>query len=1329
MPSEKMSGARIGFALLCGLAVCCSVMYITADGAESVLEAHAHDFAKSGPTSVDSEDVQKAGTIFTNTPDGRMRLTDYFSNVEKEIEAEEAARKRDVEAVRAQMARNFAFNQAARKKMKKRLLAHMAANAKAAHDHLETAMKFVQGKFAAAAALENKRWKAGKERSAKLRKRIAANKREAAKKLKIAVAAQQKARTALGAAMNARIKKTDAAVHKNAAQIKENAKQARKDLEKAVGKFDKKLNNAKAEAAKGRSKLAAQLARQNKSIRQWAANKMKVVAAQTAAKFRRVQNEMARDRAAADLALKAASSQMTASMNAMTALNNKRFAKTVKDIAAAKKEAKDKVNAAETQMKTKILLLRATVNKQVEHTHARISQLSGVVEKNKQAQARVNANVEAEAARMQKIGADRYAEHLKKDKELKGLIDKNKAATDARIKAMTAHYTMELNSVRATMKKNRAHASRELASHTAALYAAIAKGEKAQMETNKKLAHQTALAREDVEDALRGAKKDFASRMGALHSTIVKNDKKFEKKMDKLTGIVRADAVKNAEGRKQLGAIMKANKADLHNAVSEAIHKGEMRMMKAENKLKDMNKKTKAALNMRITAEITKQSKRANAQIEGLKLSSKEARDAMKKEMLYAVRDMAAEAKKNLAGAVKAAEKAFGDATAKEEKAAKANAADRAKIAADIADEKKIAARQLKDAVGSMEKSLLALKSETRKKIKKTNKRVTAYGDALKKEAEDVKALMSSNMKMLTQKISNAEEAATKKIGAANAASAAGFKAALATVKSEMNKAEKESNKKFSDFYGKMAKDREELESKLAGSVRDINDSIAKQAALADSRFSKTVKDINAARKEAASQVSDARKTFATSLASLTASVKDQETRLAGDIEVVAALELSNKAEQMRVNRRATAELKRIKDLVNDRTTKNTKARGKIRNLLNENKRAAAEEVNALDELFESKIAKIRSKAAANSIEAARDLTAATKKMYGTLADVQLKALYENKKTAAAIAKYEADAAGNIADSKKNFNARLNQLTNVVASNAKSVERGFEVLTGVIRDEKKSSKLDRELIVAQTHAMKQDMQKRITKAIQHGEAQAKRVAERARTNLSGMKKAMLVEISERVESTADTLFKTIQGNHQKLADNYLSLKAYAVTATSALKDYVTKGKGKNLSSLGDLLMTVSALSDVVEPKAEGIGFGSDTLPNIFTGEAVHLRDNGAVSKINGLVNEYTSVTNAVRMRWPMGLGKYLLSKLEESMLEKGVLQVDKVESRSGNFVFLNGHAVGLSNKLNDFESLAVRMAKYEAGLAKLTASLSGKVHHVIAAKKLAYVKPPEWNGQ
>merc|ERR1712005_54499 len=114
-------------------------MYVTADGAdvhETVLAPAKSVYGIGGPTSVDSEDVEKAGTVVTNTPDGRMRLTDYLTNVEKEIAAEEAARKRDVAAVKAQMARNFAFNQAARAKLQKAMLAKMAANAKKAKDDL-----------------------------------------------------------------------------------------------------------------------------------------------------------------------------------------------------------------------------------------------------------------------------------------------------------------------------------------------------------------------------------------------------------------------------------------------------------------------------------------------------------------------------------------------------------------------------------------------------------------------------------------------------------------------------------------------------------------------------------------------------------------------------------------------------------------------------------------------------------------------------------------------------------------------------------------------------------------------------------------------------------------------------------------------------------------------------------------------------------------------------------------------------------------------------------------------------------------------------------------
>merc|ERR1712227_910527 len=158
---------------------------------------------------------------------------------------------------------------------------------------------------------------------------------------------------------------------------------------------------------------------------------------------------------------------MDASLNAEAALESKRFAQNMKDIAAAK--------------------------------------------------------AEAEMKRMIAIGNKRYKEHLKKDKELGKLVAKNKAANDARMKAMAAHYATELDAVRATMKKNRAHASKMLSKKTAALYSAIAKSEQKQAAINGKLNSQLATARLDIADSLRAAKADFTKRMTNLHQTVAKN--------------------------------------------------------------------------------------------------------------------------------------------------------------------------------------------------------------------------------------------------------------------------------------------------------------------------------------------------------------------------------------------------------------------------------------------------------------------------------------------------------------------------------------------------------------------------------------------------------------------------------------------------------------------------------------------------------------------------------------------------------------------------------------------------------------------------------------
>merc|ERR1712164_34003 len=371
----KGSRARVAFALLSALAICCSVMYITADGdAETVLAARgytprANKFIGSGydirrPRSIESVDVKKAGMIVTNTPDGRMRLLKYLNKVEKQIAMESAGRRADVAAIRAHMARNFAFNQAARATMKKQLLAKMAINAKAAKDSLDRNMRRVQRQFAAHAELANKRNKATIARSNKTREIMRKNKREAANNPKLAVQNQQRALSALASATNAKIKQTNKHIAANAAQIKENAKKARKDLDKAMNRFDNKMRDIHNQALAARSKLVAQANAQDAKFRAYANNRIKRIVASNAAKFREVRAKMAKDRSRADMAIKHAAASMDAALNANKALQDKRFASSVARLNAAKKEANARVAKFRSGFKVSILQLKGVVETQ-----------------------------------------------------------------------------------------------------------------------------------------------------------------------------------------------------------------------------------------------------------------------------------------------------------------------------------------------------------------------------------------------------------------------------------------------------------------------------------------------------------------------------------------------------------------------------------------------------------------------------------------------------------------------------------------------------------------------------------------------------------------------------------------------------------------------------------------------------------------------------------------------------------------------------------------------------------------------------------------------------
>merc|ERR1712196_723391 len=274
---------------------------------------------------------------------------------------------------------------------------------------------------------------------------------------------------------------------------------------------------------------------------------------------------------------------------------------------------------------------------------------------------------------------------------------------------------------------------------------------------------------------------------------------------------------------------------------------------------------------------------------------------------------------------------------------------------------------------------------------------------------------------------------------------------------------------------------------------------------------------------------------------------------------------ISDRANLIRVNRRVSAELKRIIKVSDQRFSRSKRARGKLKLLMDENKAAASAEVKSLAVNLKHKLIRARAKNAHNRRAMAKDLSKVTRSLYQRMSAMQ------KRQHAAASALSKATAAHSIASAnalkraKRAFASKISMLTNTVAA--------------------KASKADRKLIKDQISALEADLNKSVVRAIAIGEARAKAVEQRLNEHLKKTKRYLQTELSEGIDRAADNVFKIVNGKRQKVADNYLSLKAYAVASADRVIDYRKKGKnGRNLSSIGDLLQTVAALGAVKPPK-------------------------------------------------------------------------------------------------------------------------------------------------
>merc|ERR1711881_650773 len=721
----------------------------------------------------------------------------------------------------------------------------------------------------------------------------------------------------------------------------------------------------------------------------------------------------------------------------------------------------------------------------------RVDAAANVVRKNRAAQAKVNNNVNAETRRMIKLGNKRYKAHLKHDAELQRLIKKRQVETTRKLNKMSDSFNAKLNAVRKTLARDRKHAENRLTKETAKVWAAFNTQRALQAKKNAALEAATRRMKLDAWRNIRNAKASFRKKIHKLGRVVAKNDRAAEKKIEKLTGVVRRNAEKSAAGRKQIAILEQANKNELRTSIRRAITTGEKRAQAVEKFGKKLDKDTKWLINNNLKEKIAKLQKETNKSVDQLAAEGKRARAALKRQMVYAVKSMAAVAKRDLSLAMKSSVKQMNTFQKKASKAHAKSALQRAAIAKTIKQNAKNIARRIKDAVAFDARSQNALREETAGKIKNVHNRLDIFSVRMRKIAKANRAAVAAQTKATLTAISNEQRRARIALGKFNSADAKRQASSLAFLKKQLKIAAKEADDKFGKAYKQLATDK-------------LNKSLAKQAALADGRFSKTVKDLAAARKAATAQVKQLRQDFSVGLLTVTAESKRVNARITGQISVVSGEVQTLKSNQITVNNRVKRELAEIRRVSNVRFSAAKRARGRLKTLMDQNKAAASAEVKALEKGLNVKIAKLRARNARNSAQMASDLKAATKKLYGKMADMQKYNAKTARKLNAATSAAATASRNALKRAQKSFGTKMAMLTSVIAANAKRAQRATQKLTGVARNINKANKAARKNIRDQTSAMQADMNKRIVSAITTGEALGKAIQQRLTSNLKPM---------------------------------------------------------------------------------------------------------------------------------------------------------------------------------------------------------------------------------
>merc|ERR1712054_420260 len=204
-------------------------------------------------------------------------------------------------------------------------------------------------------------------------------------------------------------------------------------------------------------------------------------------KFNKVYQRLASNRARADSMLAANTNSLNDSLAKQAAPADARFAKTVKDVRAARAQAKSQVNQLRKSFTSGLTQVTSHIKDVETRLTSEISVVSAEVVSVKANQTRVNRRVNAEIRRIRKIANKRHSAARRARGKLKMLMDENKAAAAQEVKALQRDTCRRIAHARARASRNRIAMARDLTRATKKFYKKMSKMQNAQLSAHRKL--------------------------------------------------------------------------------------------------------------------------------------------------------------------------------------------------------------------------------------------------------------------------------------------------------------------------------------------------------------------------------------------------------------------------------------------------------------------------------------------------------------------------------------------------------------------------------------------------------------------------------------------------------------------------------------------------------------------------------------------------------------------------------------------------------------------------------------------------------------------------